>query len=99
MKKGLLLLADGFEQTEAIATHDILLRSHGIEVLPVSISSSYEVTSSMGLKILVSKRLEDIKDVSAYDFIVLPGGKVGVPTPSHRFLVGLIHAMENRPRA
>ena len=87
MKKGLLLLADGFEQTEAIATHDILLRSHGIEVLPVSISSSYEVTSSMGLKILVSKRLEDIKDVSAYDFIVLPGGKVGVDNLSASALV------------
>ena len=78
MKKGLLLLADGFEQTEAIATHDILLRSHGIEVLPVSISSSYEVTSSMGLKIEVPARLMDIKDVLSYDFIVLPGGKVGV---------------------
>ena len=31
--------------------------------------------------------------------IVRAGVKAGVPTPSHRFLVGLIHAMENRPRA
>lgn len=30
--------------------------------------------------------------------IVRAGVKAGVPTPSHRFLVGLIHAMENRPR-
>ena len=31
--------------------------------------------------------------------IVRAGVKAGVPTPSHHFLVGLIHAMENRPRA
>ena len=31
--------------------------------------------------------------------IVRAGVKAGVPTPSHRFLVGLIHAMENRARA
>lgn len=31
--------------------------------------------------------------------IVRAGVKAGVPTPSHRFLVGLIHAMENRLRA
>lgn len=31
--------------------------------------------------------------------IVRAGVKAGVPTPSHRFLVDLIHAMENRPRA
>ena len=31
--------------------------------------------------------------------IVRAGVKAGVPTPSHCFLVGLIHAMENRPRA
>lgn len=31
--------------------------------------------------------------------IVRAGVKAGVPTPSHRFLVGLIHAMENRSRA
>lgn len=31
--------------------------------------------------------------------IVRAGAKAGVPTPSHRFLVDLIHAMENRPRA
>lgn len=31
--------------------------------------------------------------------IVRAGVKAGVPTPNHCFLVGLIHAMENRPRA
>ena len=31
--------------------------------------------------------------------IVRAGVKAGVPTPSHRFLVGLIHAMEKRPSA
>lgn len=31
--------------------------------------------------------------------VVRAGKKGGVPTPSHEFLVGLIHAMEGRPKA
>ena len=49
MIKGLMLLADGFEETEAISTHDILTRTHEIEVTYVSISDSLFVKSSMGL--------------------------------------------------
>ncbi len=77
MRKGLMLLADGFEETEGIATHDILSRTHEIECVLASISSSKEVTTSMGLTIKADALLEEIND-DAYDFIVLPGGKKGV---------------------
>lgn len=77
MIKGLMLLADGFEETEAISTHDILTRTHEIEVTYVSISDSLFVKSSMGLKVEALALLKDVK-AEDYDFIVLPGGKVGV---------------------
>ncbi|MBR3266996.1 MAG: DJ-1/PfpI family protein, partial [Bacilli bacterium] len=77
MIKGLMLLADGFEETEAISTHDILTRTHEIEVTYVSISDSLFVKSSMGLKVEALGLLKDVK-AEDYDFIVLPGGKVGV---------------------
>ncbi len=77
MKKGLLLLADGFEETEAIATHDILTRSHEITCVMASIKDSLEVASSMGMVIKADVLIADV-DETKFDFLVLPGGKVGV---------------------
>ena len=51
MKKAIILLADGFEQSEALVTHDILLRSKQIDVKLVTINKSKEVLASSGLKI------------------------------------------------
>lgn len=77
MKKALLFLADGFEESEAIVTHDILSRSHEVEILLASISSSLEVTSSMGVKMKANVYLKNCWPED-YDFFVLPGGKLGV---------------------
>jgi len=77
MLKGLMLLADGFEQTEALTTHDILSRTHQIDLEYVSITDDLMVTSSMGLRVQALGLLKD-KRVGDYDFIVLPGGKGGV---------------------
>lgn len=77
MLKGLMLLADGFEQTEALTTHDILTRTHEIDLEYVSINDSLMVTSSMGLRVETLGLLKD-KRVEDYDFLVLPGGKGGV---------------------
>lgn len=77
MKKGLMLLADGFEGTEAIATHDILMRTHEIDCVLASISSSLEVKTSLGLTVKANTLLSEAKDFD-WDFLVLPGGKLGV---------------------
>lgn len=77
MIKGIILLADGFEETEAITTHDVLKRSHEIDPIMVSISSSLEVSTSAGLTIKAHKILKDIS-LNEYDFVVLPGGLPGV---------------------
>ena len=46
----IILLADGFEDIEALATRDVLLRG-GVTTFLVSINDSYIVKSSHGLDI------------------------------------------------
>ncbi len=78
MIKGLMLLADGFETVEALGTLDVLHRTHMIEVDYVSIGDMTTVITSANIKVTASGLLKDIKDISDYDFVVLPGGKLGV---------------------
>ena len=77
MKNALILLADGFEETEALSTHDIFTRSHEIKTTLASIKDGLVVTTSMGLKVFADTLLKDINP-DDYDFLVLPGGKLGV---------------------
>lgn len=72
-----MILADGFEDTEAIATKDILERTHEIEVDLVSLTDRKEVHSSHNLVVLLEKTLPSL-EMKGYDFIVLPGGKIGM---------------------
>lgn len=73
----LILLADGFEVTEALATYDILKRSKQIHPKLVSITENLVVTSSQGIKVNVDEPLNSENENEA-DFYVLPGGKLGV---------------------
>lgn len=75
--KALILLADGFEESEAIVTHDILTRSGIITPTLGSASDSLTVTTSMGLKVQADE-LVSMLDLSLFDMLILPGGKVGV---------------------
>lgn len=77
MKNALILLADGFEETEALTTHDVLRRSHLVNPVLASITPDLTVRTSAGNKILAEDILERI-DPSNYSFMVLPGGKEGV---------------------
>lgn len=74
--KGLLLLADGFEDTEALTTRDLLIRS-GIEITNASIKDEPLVTSSHGVSISIGNVLLEDVDLSSYDFLILPGGGRG----------------------
>ncbi len=77
MIKGLMILADGFEQVEALATSDIIERSHEISIDLVSLSETKEAISSHKTRLLLSKSISEI-DSEEYDFLVLPGGKIGM---------------------
>ena len=75
--KALILLAEGFETVEALATYDVLKRSHRIEPTLCSIGSDLPVISSQGIKIQAEAVLGRI-DLSEFDMLILPGGKKGV---------------------
>jgi 4-methyl-5(b-hydroxyethyl)-thiazole monophosphate biosynthesis len=95
MKNGLMLLGDGFEETEAITTHDILTRTHNITLKYVSISPSLEVASSMGIVVKAEGFIAE-ETPKAYDFLVLPGGKKGVDNLKHsEATIALINAFHD----
>lgn len=77
MLHGWLLLADGFEVTEALGTLDLLRRTHQIDVKTVSISDAQAVLSSCGVSVLADRVMKEINPADG-DFLILPGGKVGV---------------------
>jgi 4-methyl-5(b-hydroxyethyl)-thiazole monophosphate biosynthesis len=75
MKKAVLFLATGFEETEAVGTIDILRRG-GIETIVVSITGEHKVTGAHGLAVVADSLFSktDFSDVSA---LILPGGMPG----------------------
>ena len=81
-----MLLADGFEDTEALTTRDVLIRA-GIEVTTASITDRLEVESSFGVHLLADSLLKLIFDTTPYDGIILPGGGRGTKNLSESPLV------------
>ena len=70
-----LFLADGFEDMEAIATRDVLLRG-GVDVQTVSINDDPFVTSSHGITVSVDLTRDDFDD-DAPAAMIFPGGRPG----------------------
>jgi len=78
-KKAIVLLADGFEDVEAVTPIDYLRRA-GVEVTSVSISGSLTVTSRWGgIKIITDTTLAEIlkQDENIWDAVIIPGGMPG----------------------
>ena len=73
-----MLLAEGFEETEAIAPLDILRRA-GIEVSTVSLTSDLLVAGGQGITVKADITLGQI-DFDAMEMLILPGGGGGVRT-------------------
>ncbi len=69
-----VFLANGFEETEALAPVDILRRS-GLEVCTVGVSGEY-VTGSHNITVKADIT-EDKVDTECIDAVVLPGGMPG----------------------
>lgn len=72
MKKVCVLLAEGFEEIEALTVSDIMRRAK-VECDLVSIEGKY-VKSSHGLVIEADKIFDELME---YDLVVLPGGMPG----------------------
>ena len=71
--KGLMILANGFEDVEAIGTIDVLKRAH-VNLTIASLHNKNEVVTSANNKLIVDTYLKEV-DYTSYDFLVLPGGK------------------------
>lgn len=75
MKNIIVLLANRFEEIEALTPVDYL-RRRGILVDLVSIEEDLEVEGAHGIKVMADKNFKDI-DFSAYDGLIIPGGMPG----------------------
>lgn len=74
----LILLAEGFEELEAVAAIDIMHRGC-IEVVRASISDTSAVRAAHGTTIEADCLFADIIDsLDGFDAIVLPGGSLGM---------------------
>jgi len=72
------LLADGFEDIEALATVDVLRRA-GFVCDTVSVTGSEVVTSAHGVRVFADRLLGSV-DQNSYDALFLPGGQPGSDT-------------------
>ena len=68
----LAILVNGFEDSEAITTIDVLRRA-GINVDTVSMYQEKIIKSAHGFKVEANKTLKEI-DYTSYDILLLPGG-------------------------
>ena len=71
-----ILLADGFEEIEALCPLDLLRRA-GIDAKTVSVTEKRVVTGSHGIPVTADLELGQM-DLTQLDMIVLPGGLKGV---------------------
>ncbi|MCK5153354.1 MAG: DJ-1/PfpI family protein [Spirochaetales bacterium] len=74
MKKVVILLAEGFEEVEAVTPIDILRRG-GIEVVIAGVGDT-KITGSHGIIIECDTTIDQI-DADNYDGVVIPGGMPG----------------------
>ena len=75
MRKTAILLAEGFEETEALEVVDLLRRTD-IVCDMLSLSGAETVTGSHGITVRADGPFEGA-DFSAYDGLILPGGRRG----------------------
>lgn len=71
-----MFLANGFEETEAVATLDVLLRAE-IQVKTVGIGSK-AVMGSHGITVTADIEEKDVRLDGSYQGVVLPGGMQGM---------------------
>ena len=73
--RAIILLDEGFEDVEAIATRDVLLRG-GVDARFIAARGELIPTSSHGLLTACDEKLREFRE--DFDCVILPGGKKGV---------------------
>lgn len=73
MKKGLMILTNGFEELEAIGTYALLKRAK-LDFEVYSLNTSY-IKGQYDLPLIVPSFSDSKLDLSKYDFLVIAGGR------------------------
>lgn len=76
MSRVCIILADGFEEVEALTVVDLLRRAD-IKIEMISISDALTVRGRSHIEVVADRMWKDA-DISSADMIVLPGGMPGV---------------------
>ncbi len=71
--KYLMLFVDGVEDVEAITPLDVLLRGKE-EVVKASLMGRNEIITKCNNHLYIENLIEDIKDYSSFDGLIIPGG-------------------------
>ena len=77
MAQALIFVAEGHEEVEMLTVVDMVRRA-GITIDMVSITDSYEVTSSHNVTLKTNKLIDEV-DFDEAEMIILPGGIPGTP--------------------
>jgi 4-methyl-5(b-hydroxyethyl)-thiazole monophosphate biosynthesis len=72
--KTALFMIDGFEETEALCTVDILRRAE-VSVTTVSLGQSKRLTGRSGITVETDAMFGDVAD-STFDMLIIPGGTI-----------------------
>jgi len=91
----LVIAANGFEETELVATVDVLRRA-GIDVTVAGLNTTL-VEGARKLRIVADARLDEI-DCKNYDALILPGGNPGYKNLANSSRVMRIIKQFNRER-
>lgn len=95
--KGLLILSDFCEDTEALSTRALLKRAQ-IDVDTVTINPNKMITTGYGLKVIVDYHKDEI-DLDDYDFLIVPGGKYVALTIDHdTYIKSTVKAFEKNEK-
>lgn len=76
MKTAAIFLIDGFEETEALTTVDILRRG-GVVVTTASLTGRQEVISKNKIPVRADAMFDDVKGHN-FDMLILPGGTLAI---------------------
>ena len=90
------LLADGFEDIEAVGTTAILRRS-GMLVDFISVLNQAVQTGSFGTKVMTEKMIKDV-NVDDYDALFIPGGRQASYLRSDSAVLSLVKAFHQHDK-
>ncbi|MBI5347545.1 MAG: DJ-1/PfpI family protein [Candidatus Aenigmarchaeota archaeon] len=95
MRKAMIILADGFEEVEAIGVITILRRAE-ISVTIVGLVSTV-VEGFSGIKIIADRRITEV-DPNSFDMLILPGGPAYKKLENSKNVIDIIKRFDQKKK-